>query len=162
MNYVTVSREDTQSFAGKIGRYLVSGDVVLLYGEIGMGKSVIARAAARRLGVLCDMPSPTFTLMQPYMGSVKVYHFDLYRLGDLDEYYEAGLDEFARGDGVSFIEWPIEGMEFAGPTVLIKISRGDGENSRNITVEAIGMDSRREALFSALSAWEVKNDDSRG
>ncbi|MDO4549549.1 MAG: tRNA (adenosine(37)-N6)-threonylcarbamoyltransferase complex ATPase subunit type 1 TsaE [Clostridia bacterium] len=159
MKYTTTSREDTQAFAGKLAQALVPGDVVLLYGEIGMGKSVMARAAARALGVRCAMPSPTFTLMQPYQGDVRVYHLDLYRLSDADEYFAAGLDEYVGSNGISFIEWPMDGLGIDG-AIQVSIDRGDEFDSRRIDVEA--PPGRAEEICAAISAWEAPNDDIGG
>ena len=108
MQYLTRSESDTLRFAGRLAPMLAPGDTVLLTGDLGAGKSVMVRGIARGLGVEGPMPSPTFTLMQPYAGrgGVKFYHFDLYRLADPEEYYAAGLDEFVGGDGIAAVEWP--------------------------------------------------------
>ena len=104
MKYITRSEGDTLRFAGKLSEMLAAGDSVLLHGDLGAGKSVFARGVARALGITGAMPSPTFTLLIPYQGREKLYHFDLYRLNDPDEFYAAGLDEFIGGDGVALIE----------------------------------------------------------
>ena len=104
--YETRSEEETMAFASRLSPMLSAGDAVLLEGELGAGKSVLARGIARGMGVEGPMPSPTFTLMIPYeAGGRRLYHFDLYRLEDPDEYYAAGLDEFIGGDGVAVVEW---------------------------------------------------------
>ena len=104
MKYRTVSEADTAAFAGALASCLREGDTLLLSGDLGAGKSVFARGVARALGVEGAMPSPTFTLMIPYEGNVKFYHYDLYRLNDPEEFYAAGLDEFIGGDGVAIVE----------------------------------------------------------
>ena len=72
-----------------------AGDVVLLTGEMGAGKSVLTRAAARAMGVEGPVPSPTFTILNIHEGrAMRLYHFDLYRLSDADELYGMGLDEY--------------------------------------------------------------------
>ena len=106
MKYITRSEADTMAFAGCIAEMLADGDTVLLHGDLGAGKSVFARGVARALGVQGAMPSPTFTLMIPYQGRRALYHYDLYRLNDPDEFYEAGLDENIGGAGVALVEWP--------------------------------------------------------
>ena len=106
MVYMTRSEADTMNFAARLAEMLMPGDTVLLNGDLGVGKSVIARGVARGLDIQGPMPSPTFTIMIPYEGRRKLYHFDLYRLSDPDEYYAAGLDEFVGGDGVALVEWP--------------------------------------------------------
>ncbi|MBQ8973500.1 MAG: tRNA (adenosine(37)-N6)-threonylcarbamoyltransferase complex ATPase subunit type 1 TsaE [Clostridia bacterium] len=103
---VTHSESDTLKLAHAIGEMLSIGDTVLLRGDLGTGKSVFARGIGKSLGVTGNMPSPTFTLMIPYCERVPLYHFDLYRLSDPDELYEAGLDEYIGSDGIAIIEWP--------------------------------------------------------
>ena len=103
---LTASAEETGRFGAALSACLAAGDTVFLRGDLGTGKSVLARGIARGLGVTGNMPSPTFTLMQPYEGRCPVYHFDLYRLDDADSFYEAGLDEYLGGSGVAIVEWP--------------------------------------------------------
>ena len=100
--------KQTQRLGFALGACLRAGDVVLLEGEMGAGKSVLTRAAARGLGVEGPVPSPTFTILNIHEGSnIKLYHFDLYRLEGEDALYEMGLDEFIPArDGASLIEWP--------------------------------------------------------
>jgi tRNA threonylcarbamoyladenosine biosynthesis protein TsaE len=124
------SREATLAFARGLARRLAQGDVVLLEGELGAGKSELARAIIRELvGAAIDVPSPTFTLVQRYdTDAFPVTHADLYRIGDPDELVELGLDE--AGDlGLLLVEWPSR----AGPgwfppsSLLIEIEDEGGE-----------------------------------
>lgn len=96
----------TEKLAAALAGMLRVGDVVALYGELGAGKTALARAVLRRLGYRGEVPSPTFTLVQIYDLPVgPVWHFDLYRIGDPDEIVELGFDE-ARASAISLIEWP--------------------------------------------------------
>lgn len=149
--YRTRSEEDTKNFGAALGAHLRPGDSLLISGDLGAGKSVLARGAARALGVAGSMPSPTFTLMQPY-GSV--CHFDLYRLEDEDEFYQAGLDEFTGGSWIALIEWPFEGMDVV-PRVEASIGRGEAEDERVIRLTYTGMDGRGESIANALRSWEA-------
>ena len=149
--YRTHSEEDTGRFGAALGAHLRPGDSLLISGDLGAGKSVLARGAARALGVTGPMPSPTFTLMQPY-GSV--CHFDLYRLEDEEEFYQAGLDEFTGGSWIALIEWPFKGMDLA-PRVEAFIGRDEAEDERVIRLTLVGMDGRAEAIADALRAWEA-------
>lgn len=102
------SEEDMARFAADYARTLVSGDVVLLSGDLGAGKSVFARGVIRHLcdDTQMDVPSPTFTLVQTYEApSGAIWHFDLYRLEEPDEIYETGWEE-ALSDGIVLVEWP--------------------------------------------------------
>lgn len=102
------TEKETQWLGFCLGRRLRAGDVVLLTGEMGAGKSVLTRAAARGLGVEGPVPSPTFTILNIHEGrEIKLYHFDLYRLEGEDALYEMGLEEYIPAqDGATLIEWP--------------------------------------------------------
>ena len=131
----TLSEADTRELATRFAESLQPGDVVLLHGDLGAGKSVFVRGAARALGVTGAMPSPTVTLLIPYEGDVKLYHFDLYRLSDPEEFYAAGLDEFVGGDGVALIEWPEMAELDPEGAVHVRISRGAaGDDAREIEI----------------------------
>ena len=116
------TEEQMQRLGQSLGARLRPGDVVLLRGEMGAGKSVLTRAAARALGVEGPVPSPTFTILNIHEGrALKLYHFDLYRLEGADALFEMGLDEFIPAqDGVCFIEWPQMAQE-AMPLDVLEI-----------------------------------------
>jgi len=153
MKYLTHSEADTLQFAGRLSDLLKAGDSVLLHGDLGAGKSVFARGVARGMGITGAMPSPTFTLMIPYEGNKKLYHFDLYRLNDPDEFFAAGLEEFIGGDGVALIEWPEMAEIDPDPCLHVTIRRGMDENEREIEIECAGTE-----LDAALLAdWRMEN-----
>ena len=106
MKYLTHSEADTLRFAGRLAELLRPGDAVLLHGDLGAGKSVFARGVARALGVTGAMPSPTFTLLIPYEGTQKLYHFDLYRLKSVAEALDMGAEDYFYSGHYCFIEWP--------------------------------------------------------
>lgn len=108
MKLLLKTEKDTRCLGAALGADLRPGDVVLLSGEMGAGKSVLTRAAARGMGVQGPVPSPTFTILNIHEGAhMKLYHFDLYRLEGEDALYELGLDEFIPpADGAAMIEWP--------------------------------------------------------
>lgn len=103
---VTASEEETERAGESLARRLRPGSVVLLYGELGAGKTALVRGLARGLGAQTDdVSSPTFTLIQEYAGtSVTLYHVDLYRLSPR-EVDELGLEELVSGQGIVAIEW---------------------------------------------------------
>ncbi len=154
MHYQTHSESDTLAFARRLSPMLAPGDVVLLYGDLGAGKSVMARGIARGMGVEGPMPSPTFTLLAPYVGAGgrKLYHFDLYRLNDPEEYFAAGLDEFVGGDGVAVVEWPQRADLEPTPALEIALSRGDDDQARVIEIENYGV---KGFDPEALSEWRT-------
>ena len=155
MKFITCSEADTLRFAGRLAELLAPGDSVLLHGDLGAGKSVFARGVARALGVTGAMPSPSFTLLIPYQARLKLYHYDLYRLNDPDEFYAAGLDEFISGDGVALIEWPEMADIDPEPCLHVTICRsacGD-ENKREITIEENG----KAVNADVLAEWRMGN-----
>jgi tRNA threonylcarbamoyladenosine biosynthesis protein TsaE len=102
---VTHSEDETAAVGERLGARLAAGDVVLLYGDLGAGKTAFVRGLARGLGAPPDdVSSPTFTLVQEYHGRVTLYHVDLYRL-EPNEVDDLGLEELVLGDGVVAIEW---------------------------------------------------------
>lgn len=139
--YVSLSEKQTQRLGYALGACLRVGDVVLLYGEMGAGKSVLTRAAARGMGVMGPVPSPTFTILNIHEGRVlRLYHFDLYRLEGEDALLEMGLDEYIPArDGAALIEWP-QMAEGAMPHDALRIDiryAMDGE-AREITLTPMG------------------------
>lgn len=101
------SAEQTRHLGQRLGRLLVGGDVVLLSGELGAGKTCLTQGLALGLGVPLDEPvsSPSYTLMNHHRGRLDLYHFDLYRLSEADELFEIGFDEYLHGAGVTVVEW---------------------------------------------------------
>ncbi len=134
---ISTSEGETIRFAREFSEQLVQGDVVLLSGDLGMGKSVFCRAVVRQLcgDDAMDVPSPTFTLVQHYdlaNGGV-VYHFDLYRLEDPEEIYELGWDD-ALNEGIVLVEWPERlGALIPENAIDVQIEQ-DAENQRIIKV----------------------------
>ena len=102
---ITTSEEETSTAGERLAQSLGAGDVVLLYGDLGAGKTAFVRGLAKGLGVdPAEVSSPTFTLVQEYAGSLTLYHVDLYRL-EAREVDDLGLEELVLGDGVVAIEW---------------------------------------------------------
>ena len=156
--YITHGYEQTARFGEVLGGFLEKGDTVLLYGDLGTGKSVLARGCAGALGVNEAMASPTFTLMQPYEGTkCPVYHFDLYRLSGPDELYFSGLEEHIASDGVALIEWPQQADVCPDKRVEIDIVRGKDADERLLELALIGMDGRKEAIEAALAPFRTEN-----
>ena len=143
-SFLSKSREDTLAFAEAYAKTLRGGDVVLLDGDMGAGKTVFARAFIRTLTAENeDVPSPTFTLVQTYDTSkepfLTVWHFDLYRLKSAQEIYEIGFEE-ALTDGVSLIEWPERAERLlARDRLEIQLRTSpEGTDKRILTLTACG------------------------
>ena len=102
----TFSREETAALGRQLGEQAEAGGVYCLIGDLGTGKTVFTQGFAAGLGVEGPVNSPTFTILQEYMGSrMPLYHFDVYRLEEPEEMDEIGFDEYLFGEGVCLIEW---------------------------------------------------------
>ncbi|CDF57507.1 tRNA (adenosine(37)-N6)-threonylcarbamoyltransferase complex ATPase subunit type 1 TsaE [Thermobrachium celere] len=102
---VTNSERETFELGYKIGSILKKGDVISLNGDLGAGKTHLTKGIAAGLGVEDYITSPTFTIVNEYMGRLPLYHFDVYRIDDIYEMYEIGFEEYLYGDGVCVVEW---------------------------------------------------------
>ena len=135
---ISASEEETLHYAISLGQNASPGDVYALYGDLGAGKTVFARGIARGLGIDTDITSPTFTLMEMYIGRLPLYHFDLYRIRSGEEFEQLFFEEYWEGRGISVIEWP----ENAGdrlPLTMTKIHIIPlDESRRRISVEYPG------------------------
>ena len=139
MEFLSQSEQETVSFAKKFAKTLKGDEIVALWGTLGMGKTVFAKAVIQELSNRKeDVPSPTFTLLQGYDTPLgEVYHFDFYRLKSPEEAYEIGIED-AFAEGISLIEWP----EKIGPIlpkkhICVTISLID--NGRQIDIEGIDL-----------------------
>lgn len=102
----TRSAEETFAFGLKIGTEAKKGQVFTLIGDLGVGKTVFTQGMAKGLGIEEAVNSPTFTIVQEYEdGRIPFYHFDVYRIGDVEEMDEIGFDDYVYGEGVCLIEW---------------------------------------------------------
>jgi tRNA threonylcarbamoyladenosine biosynthesis protein TsaE len=130
---VTTSEEETAAAGERLGARLGGGDVVLLYGDLGAGKTAFVRGLARGLGAdAADVSSPTFTLVQEYHGRLTLYHVDLYRL-EPKEVDDLGLEELVLGDGVVAIEWAERWTGRPDDVYEVRIEDG-GEDTRRISI----------------------------
>ena len=104
--FETFSEEETFALGEKIGKEAKPGQVYTLLGDLGVGKTVFTQGVAKGLGITEAICSPTFTIVQVYEeGRMPFYHFDVYRIGDIEEMDEIGYEDYFYGDGISFVEW---------------------------------------------------------
>lgn len=104
--YETYSPEETHALGKRIGERANPGDVYTLMGDLGVGKTVFTQGIAEGLGITEPVCSPTFTIVQIYEeGRLPFYHFDVYRIGDVEEMDEIGYEDYFYGDGICMIEW---------------------------------------------------------
>ena len=142
MVYETFSAEETEKLGEQIGREAKPGEVYTLIGDLGVGKTVFTQGFAEGLGIQEPVTSPTFTIVQQYEeGRMPLYHFDVYRIGDIEEMDEIGFEDYVFGDGVSLIEWAnlIDEILPANRTeITIEKDLEQGFDFRRITVEKRG------------------------
>ena len=130
---ISTSEEETERIGQRLGATLNAGEVLLLYGELGAGKTAFTRGLARGLGAPADeVTSPTFTLVQEYRGRLTLYHVDLYRL-DEREVDDLGLEELVLGDGVVAIEWAERWRERPDDVIEVRLEYA-GEDRRRVAI----------------------------
>ena len=139
MKIETFSAEETYKIGEQMGREAKAGDVLCLLGDLGVGKTVFTQGFAAGLGITEPVSSPTFTIVQTYdEGRMPFYHFDVYRIGDIEEMEEIGYDDYFFGEGVCLIEWAelIEELIPEGAiSITIEKDLEKGFDYRKITVE---------------------------
>ncbi len=130
--------EEMQSFAKEFGKSLKGGEVILLNGDLGAGKTTFVRFVLESLGVDEPVSSPSFTIMKNYANKdFKFYHFDMYRIENIDETYEFGFEEYIQNstDSVVFIEWAERVEELLTNTKVININfKRLGEEKRELDI----------------------------
>ena len=135
------SAEDTFALGKQCGQKAAAGQVYCLYGDLGVGKTVFTQGVAAGLGITEPVSSPTFTIVQVYEeGRLPFYHFDVYRIGDIEEMEEIGYDDYFFGKGICLIEWA-ELIEEILPddriSITIEKNLEQGFDYRRITVEGL-------------------------
>ena len=129
---VLKNETDTRALGAKLAAQMEPNQVYALIGDLGTGKTTLAKAVARGLGVTETLTSPTFTIVQEYeTGRLPLYHFDVYRVNDEDELFEIGLEDYFHKGGVCLIEWAdlIEDLLPEG-TITVALSYGEEEGER--------------------------------
>ncbi|HTU86751.1 MAG TPA: tRNA (adenosine(37)-N6)-threonylcarbamoyltransferase complex ATPase subunit type 1 TsaE [Solirubrobacteraceae bacterium] len=135
----TTSSEQTEALAAELASSLAPGDVVLVEGELGAGKTTFVRGACRALGVRSTVTSPTFTIGQRYPGAVPVSHLDLYRVGDLRDEDPDLLADYLGPDRIAFVEWPGGAVETIAALARVAaqvVIEHEGGDTRMIAIDA--------------------------
>jgi tRNA threonylcarbamoyladenosine biosynthesis protein TsaE len=135
----TASADETRAVAAALAAHLEAGDVVVLVGDLGAGKTTFAQGVARGLGVEGPVTSPTFTLVQQYVGRLPVAHVDVYRLDRIQELHDLGFEELIDGPGVTLIEWGDTVRQvLPAERVVVRIEPADTDDARTLTLEFEG------------------------
>jgi tRNA threonylcarbamoyladenosine biosynthesis protein TsaE len=154
--FATTSVEATRDLGTALAGLCGPGDLLVLAGEMGAGKTALTQGLARGLGVPDQVTSPTFTLLRHHEGRLPLHHVDVYRLGRLHEVQDLGLPELLDGPGVTVIEWGDMVAEMLPTDYLeVRVSYGDGDDDRLLELRAVGpsWSARQRALAEALEAW---------
>lgn len=140
--YESFSPQETYAIGKKLGQQALPGQLFTLIGDLGVGKTVFTQGVADGLGITEPVSSPTFTIVQVYEeGRLPFYHFDVYRIGDVEEMDEIGYEDYFYGDGVTFVEWANQIEEILPETygrITIEKAPEKGFDYRKITIEQVG------------------------
>jgi len=135
MTILTKNEAETEAAGAALGARIPDGAVVALYGGLGAGKTAFVRGMARGMGIDARVSSPTFTIVNEYLGVRELYHFDMYRLGGPDELFGIGWEDYLGRGGVCAVEWSENVSDaFEGDEITVRITRiGDTEREIEIT-----------------------------
>lgn len=133
--YISHSEQDTEELGARLAKGLPGGAVVAMYGDLGAGKTAFVRGMARGMGLSCRVSSPTFTIVNEYLGERELIHFDMYRLSGADELFDIGWEDYLSRGAVCAVEWS-ENVEdaFFGDEVRVTIEKLS-DRERKITIE---------------------------
>ena len=136
-NFITKSYDETQKLAEKFAKTLKPDDVIIMYGDLGAGKTCFTNALLYGLDFKEGGSSPTFTIVNEYPTNPIINHFDLYRLNSEDELFDMGFADYFDKGRISIVEWPQNAGEFLEKrkTVTIKINFTPNDGEREITIE---------------------------
>jgi tRNA threonylcarbamoyladenosine biosynthesis protein TsaE len=134
---ISNSLKDTLEFGARLGKSLTPGTVIVLLGPLGAGKTALVKGMARGLGIKEEITSPSFTIISVYESDPPLYHVDLYRLKEVNELSDLGLEELIYGQGITVIEWPEKAFALLPEhTLAVSIDiRADG--SRKIQIQGL-------------------------
>lgn len=139
MEIETHSPAETRALGERLSRQLAEGDVVLLEGDLGAGKSEFTRGLARGLGITGYVTSPSFTILQVHEGGrLPLYHFDWFRLSGAEELYAMALDEYLYDRGIAVVEWPNMASEAIPQRHLRVLIQATGDTDRRFTLKPTG------------------------
>ncbi|MEX2100501.1 MAG: tRNA (adenosine(37)-N6)-threonylcarbamoyltransferase complex ATPase subunit type 1 TsaE [Acidimicrobiia bacterium] len=152
---VTRSAEETAALAQRVGALLRAGDVVVLAGQLGIGKTVFAKGIARALGITEPVVSPSFTIVRQYDGgTLPLVHVDVYRLDHLQELHDIGFDDLVGGDAVTIVEWGdrVGSILPADRLEVSMLADATDDDTRVVQFDANGLmwSDRRDALAAAV------------
>ena len=135
MTFITTSPEETEKIGAALGSVLSAGTVVAYLGDLGAGKTAFTRGLARGLGYRDPVTSPTYTIVNEYLGGrLPLFHFDMYRLHSSDDLFDIGWEDYLDRGGICAVEWSENVADAMEDAVTVNIEK-TGENQRRITIE---------------------------
>ena len=132
LELISHSPDDTLKIGTDIGELASGGDIFLLVGSLGTGKTCLTQGIARGLGITEHTPSPSFVLVRQFYGRLPLYHIDLYRLDNINEIADLGLDDYLYSDGVCVIEWAEKGVSLLPQEHLMIVMSYLGDTERRL------------------------------
>jgi len=132
LELISHSPDDTLKIGTDIGELASGGDIFLLVGSLGTGKTCLTQGIARGLGITEHTPSPSFVLVRQFYGRLPLYHIDLYRLDNINEIADLGLDDYLYSDGVCVIEWAEKGLSLLPQEHLMIVMSYLGDTERRL------------------------------
>lgn len=154
---LTKSADDTRELGAAVASLASAGDVILLSGDLGAGKTTFTQGFGRGLGVQDDIVSPTFTLMRSYEGRLPLVHCDVYRLDHLQEVIDLGLAEMVDHDAVALVEWgdvAAPGLPADHLETHIALTESDDERRFELRPRGASWQRRIEGLWTATERWQ--------
>ena len=138
MTYITKNEAETEAVGASLAASLPDGSVVALYGDLGAGKTAFVRGMARGMGIDAHVCSPTFTIVNEYLGARCLFHFDMYRLSSSDELFDIGWEDYRARGGVCAVEWSENVRDaFEGDEIEVTLEKLS-DNERRITIGGNG------------------------
>jgi tRNA threonylcarbamoyladenosine biosynthesis protein TsaE len=153
----TKSVEQTKELGRALAELVRPGDIILLAGDLGAGKTALTQGLGAAMGVLETITSPTFTIASSYEGRIRLHHLDVYRLEHLQEAIDLGLAELVDDGAVAVIEWGDAVAPALPPDFLeIRLQFGEGDDDRHLDLRTVGgrWAARADALRRAIEPWE--------
>ena len=128
---------ETEALGERLAKSIPGGAVIAMYGDLGAGKTAFVRGMARGLNLDCHVSSPTFTIVNEYLGDRELIHFDMYRLSSADELFDIGWEDYIARGAICAVEWS-ENVEdaFYGDEIVVNIQKLS-DNERKITIEGV-------------------------
>ena len=156
LSATTHTADETHALGRRVGALLRAGDVVVLDGELGTGKTVFAKGIAIALGISEPVVSPTFTVVREYDAPTPLVHVDVYRLDHLQELHDLGFDDLVGSDAVTVVEWGDRVSALLPADRLdVHLALGAGDDERSVSLEAAGISwaGRRDPLVAAVAGY---------